>query len=59
MTKFEYITNGYDVRVDTLLPMARPKPQGTAAASMKPQGTATASMSPTCILRFFLTLSDK
>ncbi|OMO64220.1 hypothetical protein COLO4_32091 [Corchorus olitorius] len=29
--------------------MARPKPQGTAAASM----------STTCILRFFLTLSDK
>ena len=33
----------------TLLPMARPKPHGTAPASI----------SPTCVLRFFLTLNEK
>jgi len=36
------------VDIRTLLPIARPKPHGTAPAST----------SPTCFLRFFLTLID-
>ena len=34
---------------DTLLPIARPNPHGTAEASM----------SPACVLRFFLTLNEE